>query len=104
MTYYTPTNIEDLEKLKNILYQRKDLKKLRLNNKILKTTENYDLAEQYAPITKLQEKQNEVIKQGRDDRRQAFETLKALTAPTTQNETLESIEGPSEDEVSQNIV
>ena len=103
MTYYTPTNIEDLEKLKKIINQKKDIKKLRLNNKILKTTQNYDLAEQYAPITKLQEKQTEVIKQGQDDQKQAFETLKAITAPTIQDETLESIEGPSEDEVSQNI-
>ena len=104
MTYYTPTNIEDLEKLKKIIDQKKDIRKLRLNNKILKTTQNYDLAEQYAPITKLQEKQTEVIKQGQDDQKQAFETLKAITAPTIQDETLESIEGPSEDEVSQNIV
>ena len=103
MTYYTPTNIEDLEKLKKIINRKKDLKKLRLNNKIVKTTQNYDLAEQYAPITKLQENQTEVIKQGQDDQKQAFETLKAITAPTIQDETLESIEGPSEDEVSQNI-
>ena len=104
MTNYTPTNIEDLEKLKNIINQRKDNKKLRLNNKIMKTTQNFDLAEQYAPITKLQEKQTEVIKQGQDDQKPSFETLKAITAPTTQDETLESIEGPSEAEVSQNIV
>ena len=103
MTYYTPTNIEDLEKLKKIINQKKDIKKLRLNNKILKTTQNYDLADQYAPITKLQEKQTEVIKQGQDDQKQAFETLKAITAPTTQDETLESIEGPSEDEDTPNI-
>ena len=104
MTYYTPINIEDLEKLKNIINQRKDIKKLRLNKKILKTTQNYDLAEQYAPITKLQEKQTEVIKQGQDDQKQAFEILKAITAPTTQDETLDSIEGPSEDEDTPNIV
>ena len=103
MTYYTPTNIEDLEKLKKIINQKKDIKKLRLNNKILKTTQNYDLADHYAPITKLQEKQTEVIKQGQDDQKQAFETLKAITAPTTQDETLESIEGPSEDEDTPNI-
>ena len=103
MTYYTPTNIEDLEKLKKIINQKKDIKKLRLNNKILKTTQNYDLADRYAPITKLQEKQTEVIKQGQDDQKQAFETLKAITAPTTQDETLESIEGPSEDEDTPNI-
>ena len=103
MIYYTPTNIEDLEKLKKINNQKKDIKKQRLNNKIVKTTQNYDLAEQYAPSTKLQGKQTEVIKQGQDDQKQAFETLKAITAPTTQDETLESIEGPSEDEVSQNI-
>ena len=104
MTYYTPNNIEDLEKLKNIINQKKDIKKQRLNNKILKTTQNYDLAEQYAPITKLQEKQTEVIKQGQDDHKEALDTLKAITAPTTQDETLESIEGPSEDEDTQNIV
>ena len=104
MNYYTPTNIEDLEKLKKIINQKKDIKKLRLNNKISKTTQNCDLAEQYAPMTKLAEKQTEVIKQGQADQKQAFETLKAITAPTTQDETLESIEGPSEDEVSQNIV
>ena len=103
MTYYTPTNIEDLEKLKNIINQKKDIKKLRLNKKILKTTQNYDLAEQYAPITKLQEKQTEVIKQGQDDQKQAFETIKAITAPTIQDETLESIEGPSEDEDTPNL-
>ena len=103
MTYYTPTNIEDLEKLKNIINQKKDIKKLRLNKKILKTTQNYDLAEQYAPITKLQEKQTEVIKQGQDDQKQAFETLKAITTPTIQDETLESIEGPSEDEDTPNL-
>ena len=103
MTYYTPNNIEDLKKLKNIINQRKDIKKLRLNNKILKTTQNYDLAEQYAPITKLQEKQTEVIKQGQDDQKQAFETLKTITAPTTQDETLESIEGSSEDEDTPNL-
>ena len=103
MSYYTPTNIEDLEKLKKINNQKKDIKKQRLNNKIVKTTQNYDLAEQYAPITKLQEKQTEVIEQGQDDQKQAFETLKAITAPTIQDETLESIEGPSEDEDNPNI-
>ena len=104
MTYYTPTIIEDLEKLKKINNQKKDIKKQRLNNKIVKTTHNYNLAEQYAPITKLQEKQTEDIKQGQDAQKQAFESLKAITAPTTEDETLESIEGPPEDEVSQNIV
>ena len=104
MTYYTPTIIEDLEKLKKINNQKKDIKKQRLNNKIVKTTQNYNLAEQYAPITKLQEKQTEDIKQGQDDQKQAFGSLKAITAPTTEDETLESIEGPPEDEVRQNIV
>ena len=46
MRCYTPINIEDLEKMKNIINQRKDIKKLRLNTKIQKETQNYDLAEQ----------------------------------------------------------
>ena len=36
MSYYSPNNIEDLEKLKKIIDQRKDIKKLRLNKKIKK--------------------------------------------------------------------
>ena len=94
---------------KKLITRKKDIKKLRLNYKIIKTTQNYDLAEQYAPITKLQEKQTEIIKQGHDDQKQAFETLKAITAPTTQDDQKQafekdSIEGPTEDEVSQNNV
>ena len=34
MSYYSPNNIEDLEKLKKIIEQRKDIKKLRLNKKM----------------------------------------------------------------------
>ena len=54
MTFYTPNNIDDLEKLKSI-------KKLKLNEKTKKHTQNYDLANKYAPITNLQKKQTEVI-------------------------------------------
>ena len=54
MTFYTPKNIEDLNKLKNLINQKRDIKKQRLNKKIQKATLNYDLAEQYAPIMNLQ--------------------------------------------------
>ena len=95
MSYYTPNNVEDLEKIKNIIKQRKDIKKLRLNTKIQKETQNYDLAEQYAPITKLQEKQTEVIKKGQDDQTKAIqnhtETKKALTAPLIKDESTPSV-------------
>ena len=90
MSYYTPNNIEDLEKLKKIIEQRKDIKKLRLNKKIQKETLNYDLAEQYAPITKLQEKQTEVIKKGQEENTQAIEDqskiLKSLSTPAIEDE------------------
>ena len=33
MTYYTPNNIEDIDKMKPIINQRKDIKKLQLNKK-----------------------------------------------------------------------
>ncbi len=106
MSYFTPNNIEDLKKLKNIINQKKDIKKQRLNKKIQKETQNYELAEQYAPITKLQEKQTEVIKQGQDEQLEALqnhtETLKAITAPPIEDKILEAaIEDEDEDE--QNI-
>ncbi len=106
MTYYTPNNIEDLQKLKKIITQKKGIKKQRLNQKIQKETQNYKLAEQYAPITKLQEKQTEVIKKGQDEQLEALqkhtETLKAITAPLVGEEKLDSIEAPN-DEDEQNI-
>ena len=90
MSYYSPNNIEDLEKLKKIIEQRKDIKKLRLNKKIQKETQNYDLAEQYAPITKLQEKQTEVIKKGQEENTQAIEDqtkiLKSLSTPAIKDD------------------
>ena len=64
MSYYTPNNKGDLEKLKNLIEKKKDIKKLRLNRKIEKETLNKGLAEIYAPITKNQEKQTEIIKEG----------------------------------------
>ena len=107
MTYYTPNNIEDLEKIKNIIKQRKDIKTLRLNTKIQKETQNYDLAEQYAPITKLQEKQTEVIKEGQDAQTKAIqnhtETMKALTAPLIEDESTPSIGGDDEVQVTKSI-
>ena len=64
MTFYTPNNKEDLEKLKNLIEQKKDIKKLRLNRKIQKETLNKDLAEIYAPLTKNQKEQTQIIKEG----------------------------------------
>ncbi len=84
MSYYTPTIIEDLKKLKNIINQRKDIEKLRLNEKI-QETQNYDLAEQYAPITKSQKEQAEALKQARQEQVQAIEdrteAIQALAGP-----------------------
>ena len=57
MSFYARQNLEDLNKLKKLINQKRDNKKQRLNRKIQKTTLNYDLAEQYAPIIHLQEKQ-----------------------------------------------
>ena len=101
MTYYTINNIEDLNKLKGIIRQKKDIKKLNLNTKIQKETQNYELAEQYAPITKLQEKQTEVIQKTNEDQIKAIEnhtdTLKTLAAPMddTADESTSSIEDDS---------
>ena len=79
---------EDLEKLKNLIEQKKDIKKLRLNRKIQKETLNKDLAEIYAPITKNQEKQTEIIKEGQKNQLKAIEDqtdqIKAITSlPST---------------------
>ena len=86
MTFYTPNNQSDLEKLKNPIEQKKDIKKLRLNRKIQKETLNKDLAEIYAPITKNQEKQSEIIKQGQENQIKAIQDqtneIKALTNPS----------------------
>ena len=51
MTFCTPNIQFDLEKLQNLIKQKKDIKKLRLIGKIEKETLNKDLAEIYAPIT-----------------------------------------------------
>ena len=58
VTFYAPKNIEDLEKTKSIIKQRKDIKKLKLNEKINKQTLNFNLAEACASITHLQKKTN----------------------------------------------
>ena len=68
--------------------RKKDIKKLRLNRKIQKETLNKDLAEIYAPVTKNQEKQTEIIKQGQKDQIEAIENqtneIKAITSlPST---------------------
>ena len=65
MTFYTPNNQSDLDKSKNLIEQKRDIKKLRLNRKIQKETVSKGLAEIYAPITKNQEKQTEIIKEGK---------------------------------------
>ena len=73
MTFYTPNNKEDLEKLKNLIEQKKDIKKLRLNRKIQKETLNKDLAEIYAPITKNQQEQTKIIKEGQENQLKAIQ-------------------------------
>ena len=88
MTYYAPNNQFDLEKLQNLIKQKKDIKKLRLNRKIEKETLNKDLAEIYAPITKNQEKQTEIIKEGQENQLKAIQDqtdqIKAITSlPST---------------------
>ena len=88
MTYYAPNNQKDLEKLQNLIEQKKDIKKLRLNRKIEKETLNKDLAEIYAPITKNQEKQTEIIKERQENQLKAIQDqtdqIKAITSlPST---------------------
>ena len=88
MSYYTPNNLEDLEKLKNLIEQKKDIKKLRLNRKIQKETLNKDLAEIYAPITKNQQEQTKIIKEGQENQLKAIQDqtdhIKAITSlPST---------------------
>ena len=46
---------------------------MKLNKKIQKQTLNYDLAEQYAPITDLQKKTTEDIKKGQQEQKLAIE-------------------------------
>ena len=72
MTFYAPNNKEDLEKLKNLIEQKKDIKNYVLNRKIEKETLNKDLAEIYAPITKNQEKQTEIIKEGQENQLRSY--------------------------------
>ena len=73
MTFYSPKNDEDLEKIKTIIEQKKNIKKMNLNKKIQKQTLNYDLAEQYAPITDLQKKTTEDIMKGQQEQKLAIE-------------------------------
>ena len=107
MTFYAPNNQFDLEKLQNLIEQKKDIKKLRLNRKIEKETLNKDLAEIYAPITKNQEKQTEIIKEGQENQLKAIQDqtdqIKAITSlPSTsalqQKKSIPAIESQSEDE------
>ena len=73
MTFYAPKNAEELEKIKLIINQKKDIKKMKLNKKIQEHTLNYELAEQYAPITDLQKKTTEDIKKGQQEQELAIE-------------------------------
>ena len=83
MTYYAPNNQKDLEKLKNLIEQKKDIKKLRLNRKIQKETLNQDLAKIYAPITKNQQEQTKIIKEGQENQLKSIQDqtdqIKAIT-------------------------
>ena len=68
--------------------KKKDNKKLRLNRKIQKKTLNKDLAEIYAPMTKNQQEQTKIIKEGQENQLKAIQDqtdqIKALTSlPST---------------------
>ena len=86
MSYYSPIVLKILKNWKKLSIKKKDIKKLRLNRKIKKETLNYDLAEQYAPITKLQKD----IKKGQEENIQAIEDqskiLKSLSTPAIEDE------------------
>ena len=94
MAFFAPKNIEDLNKLKKLINQKNDIKKQRLNEKIQKTTLNYDLAEQYAPILNLQEKQ---IK-GQEDNTQAIEAQTKMLEEQDTTPSLEAIEVSEEEQ------
>ena len=68
-----PNTTEDLQKLQNLIKQKKDIKKLRLNRKIEKETLNKDLADIYAPITKNQQEQTKIIKEGQENQLKAIQ-------------------------------
>ena len=53
MALYTPFFLEEVEKIKRTSQQQKDMKKLKLNETILKKTRDYNLAE-YVPVVKKQ--------------------------------------------------
>ena len=106
MNFYTPKKIDDFDKLKKLIKQKRDVKK-QLNRNIQKATLNYDLAEQYAPITHLQEKQTNVIKQGQEDHTRAIEDqtraigdqtkmLETYTIPAIKSPTPEALEEEEE--------
>ena len=84
--YYTSNNIKDLQKLKNLIEQKKNIKKLPLNLKIQKETLYQDLAETYAPKTKNQTEQTKIIKEGQKNQLQAIQNqtnyIEALKIPT----------------------
>ena len=106
MSYFTPYTIEDLEKLKMISEQKKNIRKQRLNTKIQKNTMNYELAEQYAPITKVQEEQTKAItnqtktiQEGQQEQQKAIEDQtksiqEGQQAIEDQTELLRAISGP----------
>ena len=83
---------------KNSLTKKSDIKNQRLNKKIQKTTLNYGLAEQYAPIMNLQEKQ---IKR-QEENTQAIEDqtkmLEETTSPSIKSPILEAIESDENEE------
>ena len=85
MTFYSPKNSEELEKIKSIINPKKDIKKMKLNKKIQKQTLNYDLAEQYARITDLQKKTTEDIKKGQQEQKLAIENQTRAIENQTEN-------------------
>ena len=69
------------------------MKNQRLNRKIQKATLNYDLAEEFAPVMKLQEKQikgQEAQTRAIDDQ---TKMLEEITTPTKKSPTLKTYGG-----------
>ena len=96
MTFFARKSIEQRNKLKILINQRSRIKKQRMNRKVQKATLNYELAEQYAPIMKLQKNQTEVIKKGQEDQTRAIEDqtkiLEENTTPATKSPTSEALD------------
>ena len=64
MSYHVVRNMEDLEKLGKFSEQNEAIKRQKLIDKVNKQNLNYNLTEKYKPLTKAQEEQSNLIKEG----------------------------------------